>query len=149
MRYRCRCLVIHAPTDLRLDEQDASEIGPGQVLGRVGFGGICGSDLHYFHHSGFDTVRIQQPMVLGHEVAGSVAAVADDVTSVQVGDRVAVNPSRLVGDHNHGHRALRRLRQGRRRPSRVPGLMTWMRYSVLQPPSCRRHPAPAAGVGGR
>ena len=69
----------------------ADEIGPGV---RVGFGGICGSDLHYFHHGGFGTVRIQQPMVLGHEVAGTVAAVADDVTSVQVGDRVAVNPSR-------------------------------------------------------
>ena len=64
------------------------KIGPGQVLVRVGFGGICGSDLHYFHHGGFGTVRIQQPMVLGHEVAGSVATVADDVTSVVVGDRV-------------------------------------------------------------
>ncbi len=94
MRYRCFCLVIHAPTDLRLDEQDAGDIGPGQVLVRVGYGGICGSDLHYFHHGGFGTVRIQQPMVLGHEVAGTVAAVADDVTSVKVGDRVAVNPSR-------------------------------------------------------
>ena len=97
MRYRCQCLVIHAPADLRLDEQDAGEIGPGQVLVRVGFGGICGSDLHYFHHGGFGTVRIQQPMVLGHEVAGTVAAVADDVSSVKVGDRVAVNPSRPCG----------------------------------------------------
>ena len=96
MRYRCMCLVIHAPTDLRLDEQDAGEIGPGQVVVRVGFGGICGSDLHYFHRGGFGTVRIQQPMVLGHEVAGSVAAAADDVTSVKVGDRVAVNPSRWL-----------------------------------------------------
>ena len=97
MRYRCMCLVIHAPTDLRLDEQDAGEIGPGQVLVRVGFGGICGSDLHYFHHGGFGSVRIQQPMVLGHEVAGTVAAVADDVHSLKVGDRVAVNPSRPCG----------------------------------------------------
>ena len=97
MRLRCRCLVIHAPTDLRLDEQDAGEIGPGQVLVRVGFGGICGSDLHYFHHGGFGAVRIQQPMVLGHEVAGTVAAVADGVSSVKVGDRVAVNPSRPCG----------------------------------------------------
>ena len=97
MRLRCMCLVIHAPTDLRLDEQDAGEIGPGQVLVRVGMGGICGSDLHYFHHGGFGTVRIQEPMVLGHEVAGTVAAVAPDVTSVQVGDRVAVNPSRPCG----------------------------------------------------
>ncbi len=97
MRLRCMCLVIHAPTDLRLDEQDAGDIGPGQVLVRVGFGGICGSDLHYFHHGGFGAVRIQQPMVLGHEVAGTVAAVADGVTRVKVGDRVAVNPSRPCG----------------------------------------------------
>ena len=97
MRLRCMCLVIHAPTDLRLDEQDAGEIGPGQVLVRVGFGGICGSDLHYFHHGGFGTVRLQEPMVLGHEVAGTVAAVAGDVTAVKVGDRVAVNPSQPCG----------------------------------------------------
>ena len=94
MRLRCLCLVIHAPGDLRLDEQDAGEMGPGQVLVKVGMGGICGSDLHYFHHGGFGTVRIQEPMVLGHEVAGTVAAVAPDVTDVAIGDRVAINPSR-------------------------------------------------------
>jgi L-idonate 5-dehydrogenase len=94
---RCLCLVIHAPDDLRMDEQDAGEIGPGQVLVKVGMGGICGSDLHYFHHGGFGTVRIKEPMVLGHEVAGTVAAVAADVTRVKVGDRVAINPSRPCG----------------------------------------------------
>jgi L-idonate 5-dehydrogenase len=97
MRLRCLCLVIHAPDDLRLDEQDAGEIGPGQVLVKVGMGGICGSDLHYFHQGGFGTVRIQEPMVLGHEVAGTVVAVAADVTRVKVGDRVAINPSRPCG----------------------------------------------------
>jgi L-idonate 5-dehydrogenase len=91
------CLVLHAPEDLRLDEQDAGEIGPGQVLVRVAMGGICGSDLHYFRHGGFGAIRIQEPMVLGHEVAGTVAAVAPDVTSFKVGDRVAVNPSRPCG----------------------------------------------------
>jgi L-idonate 5-dehydrogenase len=91
------CLVIHAPDDLRLDEQDAGEIGPGQVLVKVGRGGICGSDLHYFHHGGFGTVRIQRPMILGHEVAGTVAAVAPDVSTLKIGDRVAINPSRPCG----------------------------------------------------
>ena len=94
MRLRCMCLVIHAPTDLRLEEQDAGDVGPGQVMVRVSKGGICGSDLHYFNHGGFGTVRLKEPMVLGHEVAGTVIAVADDVTRVKVGDRVAVNPSR-------------------------------------------------------
>jgi L-idonate 5-dehydrogenase len=91
------CLVIHAPDDLRLDEQDAGEIGPGQVLVKVGMGGICGSDLHYFHNGGFGTVRIKEPMVLGHEVAGTVVAVAPGVESVRIGDKVAVNPSRPCG----------------------------------------------------
>ncbi|MGF6345719.1 L-idonate 5-dehydrogenase [Variovorax sp. W2I14] len=97
MRMRCMCLVIHAPDDLRLDEQDAGEIGPGQVLVKVGMGGICGSDLHYFHNGGFGTVRIKEPMVLGHEVAGTVAAVAPGVESVRIGDKVAINPSRPCG----------------------------------------------------
>ena len=94
MRYSCMCLVIHAPDDLRVDVQEAADPGPGEVLVAVGFGGICGSDLHYFHHGGFGTVRIKRPMVLGHEVAGTVRAVGPGVTAVQPGDRVAVNPSR-------------------------------------------------------
>ncbi len=94
LRLRCTCLVINAPDDLQLVEQDAGEMGPGQVLVQVGMGGICGSDLHYFHHGGFGTVRIKRPMILGHEVAGTVSAVASDVSRVKPGDRVAVNPSR-------------------------------------------------------
>jgi L-idonate 5-dehydrogenase len=91
------CLVINAPDDLQVVEQDAGELGPGQVLVQVGFGGICGSDLHYFHQGGFGTVRIKRPMILGHEVAGTVTAVAPGVDRVKVGDRVAVNPSRPCG----------------------------------------------------
>ena len=110
MRMRCRCLVINAPDDLQVVEQDAGDLGPGQVLVQVAYGGICGSDLHYFHQGGFGAVRIKRPMILGHEVAGTVVAVGpgdaaaensaehrveDRVENrVQVGDRVAVNPSR-------------------------------------------------------
>ncbi|MDP9898066.1 L-idonate 5-dehydrogenase [Variovorax ginsengisoli] len=97
MSERYLALVLHAPADLRLDEREIGDIGPGQVLVRVGMGGICGSDLHYFHQGGFGAIRIKEPMALGHEVAGTVAAVAPDVTSVQVGDRVAVNPSLPCG----------------------------------------------------
>ena len=73
--------------------------GPGQVLVRVGMGGICGSDLHYFHHGGFGTVRIKRADDRsGHEVAGTVAAVARRRhRACRSGDRVAVNPSRPCG----------------------------------------------------
>jgi L-idonate 5-dehydrogenase len=97
MRLRCTCLVINAPDDLRVVEQDADEPGPGQVVVQVGFGGICGSDLHYFHAGGFGAVRIKRPMILGHEVAGTVVAVAPGVTHVKAGEKVAVNPSRPCG----------------------------------------------------
>jgi L-idonate 5-dehydrogenase len=97
LRLRCFCLVIQAPDDLRVVEQDSADPGPREVLVRVGFGGICGSDLHYFHAGGFGTVRIKRPMILGHEVAGTVEAVGPGVTRVAPGDRVAVNPSRPCG----------------------------------------------------
>jgi L-idonate 5-dehydrogenase len=86
-------VVIHAPHDLRIEEGRVAELGPTDVEVRVGAGGICGSDLHYFHDGGFGTVRIKEPMVLGHEIAGTVAAVGPAVRSVRPGDKVAVNPS--------------------------------------------------------
>src|SRR5580693_526946 len=88
----CKCLIIHSPMDLRVEDREAGAVGPGEVAVRVAFGGICGSDLHYFHNGGFGAVRIKRPMILGHEVAGTVVSVAPDVSSVKIGDRVAVNP---------------------------------------------------------
>jgi L-idonate 5-dehydrogenase len=90
-------LVIHAPGDLRVEEVATPELGADQLRVRVRCGGICGSDLHYFQHGGFGTVRIKEPMVLGHEVAGVVEAVGDAVGRFQAGDRVAISPSRPCG----------------------------------------------------
>ena len=90
-------VVIHAPHDLRVEPVAAAPPGPGEVLVRIEAGGICGSDLHYFHHGGFGTVRIKQPMVLGHEIAGVVAEVGAGVSHLRPGVRVAVNPSLPCG----------------------------------------------------
>ena len=90
-------LVIHAAGDLRVEDIPTPAVEAGQVRVRVRTGGICGSDLHYYQHGGFGTIRIRQPMVLGHEVAGTVVAVAPGVESVRIGDKVAVNPSRPCG----------------------------------------------------
>ena len=92
-----RAVVIHAPKDLRVEDSPVEDVGPGQVRIRVEAGGICGSDLHYYQHGGFGTVRIQEPMILGHEVAGIVEETAKDVSGIAVGDRVAVSPSRPCG----------------------------------------------------
>jgi L-idonate 5-dehydrogenase len=90
-------LVIHAPGDLRVEDIPTPAVEAGQVRVRVRAGGICGSDLHYYQHGGFGTIRLQQPMVLGHEVAGVIEEVAPDVAGLAVGEHVAVSPSRPCG----------------------------------------------------
>lgn len=90
-------VVIHAAHDLRVEPLAAPDPGPSEVRIRIGRGGICGSDLHYYHAGGFGAVRVKQPMVLGHEAAGTVEAVGAGVTHVAPGDAVAVNPSLPCG----------------------------------------------------
>ncbi|WP_207457550.1 L-idonate 5-dehydrogenase [Azospirillum sp. SYSU D00513] len=92
-----RGVVIHAPKDLRVESIAEAAPGPGEVRVRIEAGGICGSDLHYFNHGGFGTVRIKEPMVLGHEIAGTVEEVGAEVQGLRPGTRVAVNPSRPCG----------------------------------------------------
>ncbi|MGB8313957.1 MAG: L-idonate 5-dehydrogenase [Aestuariivirga sp.] len=92
-----KAIVIHGALDLRLEERASPSPGPDQVSIAIGRGGICGSDLHYYRHGGFGTVRLKEPMVLGHEVSGEISAVGANVTRVKAGDRVAVNPSRPCG----------------------------------------------------
>ena len=104
-----KAAVIHAPRDLRIEDLDIPSMGPHDVKVRIRAGGICGSDLHYYQHGGFGAVRLRQPMVPGHEIAGEVAEVGAEVTRVRPGDGVAVNPSQpcghcrfcLAGQPNH------------------------------------------------
>ena len=92
-----KACVIHAPHDLRIEEAEVPALGPRSVKLKIGAGGICGSDLHYYQHGGFGTVRIKQPMILGHEVAGTVIEIGSEVTAVKVGDRGAINPNQPCG----------------------------------------------------
>ena len=89
-----RALVLHDKNDLRIEEREASAPGPGQVRIKMAVGGVCGSDLHYYYHGGFGTVRVREPVILGHEVSGHVAELGAGVTGLQVGDLVAISPSR-------------------------------------------------------
>src|SRR5215469_11217572 len=93
-----KVVVIHAAHDLRIEERDQEKPGPGQVEVAIEAGGICGSDLHYFNHGGFGMVRIREPMILGHEIAGTIKAIGAHGSKFAVGDRVAISPSRPCND---------------------------------------------------
>ena len=99
-------VVIHAPGDLRLEETEVPALGPKDVEVRIAAGGICGSDLHYYQDGGFGTVRIKEPMVLGHEVAGIIEAVGGAVGRFEAGERVAVSPSRPCGQCRYCQQGL-------------------------------------------
>jgi len=89
----CRLYAAH---DLRIDDLPDPQAAPGTALIRVAAGGICGSDLHYYHDGGFGTVRVRQPIILGHEAAGVVEQ-APEGSALRVGQLVALNPSRPCG----------------------------------------------------
>ncbi len=92
-----RALVVHGVHDIRIDERPAPEPGPGEVEVAVEVGGICGSDLHYYHDGGVGDFKLREPMTLGHEVAGRVARVGSGVSGIREGDRVGVHPARPCG----------------------------------------------------
>ena len=89
-----RAIVAHAAMDLRIDDFDEAAPGPGEVLVRLAVGGICGTDLHYYRHGGFGAIKLKQPMILGHEVSGRVAALGEGVEGLEVGALVSILPSR-------------------------------------------------------
>ena len=83
-----RAAVLHAPRDVRVEDVATPEPGPGEALVRVRMTGVCGSDIPRVLSDGAHFY----PMVLGHEIAGEVAAVGDGVDGTLVGRRVAVAP---------------------------------------------------------
>ncbi len=79
---------VHGPNDVRLDDISDPTPGPRDALVRVAACGICGSDVSYVHMGGLTG----KPMALGHEIAGVVEWVGDEVADARVGERVIVHP---------------------------------------------------------
>ena len=92
-----RAVVIHAAHDLRIEDHAEQTMGAGQVRLRLATGGVCGSDLHYYQHGGFGAIRLQEPMILGHEVSAYVEDLGAGVFGLTRGQLVAVSPSRPCG----------------------------------------------------
>lgn len=68
-----------------------------EVLVKVEYVGVCGSDLHYYEHGRIGNFIVDGPFVLGHEAGGTVVEVGEKVTHLKVGDRVALEPGKTCG----------------------------------------------------
>ncbi|MGW4945362.1 NAD(P)-dependent alcohol dehydrogenase [Actinoplanes sp. NPDC004185] len=84
--------VLHAAGDLRISARPMPVPGPDEVLVEVRSVGICGSDVHYYRHGRIGDHVVVDPMILGHEAGGTVVDRGSAVTTLEVGQRVSVEP---------------------------------------------------------
>lgn len=68
-----------------------------EVLVKLEYVGICGSDLHYYENGRIGDYIVKPPFVLGHEPGGTVVEIGKNVKHLQVGDRVALEPGKTCG----------------------------------------------------
>lgn len=86
-------LVLERQHELSLRQIDLPMgVGPSDVKIKIHTVGICGSDVHYYTHGRIGPFVVEEPMVLGHEAAGTVVEVGSDVKHLKVGDRVCMEP---------------------------------------------------------
>lgn len=86
--------VCHGKKDLRIERRDDRPLGNDEVRVAVAFGGICGSDLHYYHRGAVGDFAVREPLTLGHEISGVVLEVGSAVKGISPGSKAALDPSR-------------------------------------------------------
>lgn len=87
-----RASVLRAAGDVVVQERPEPRPGPHEVVVEVSSVGVCGSDVHYFEHGRIGRFTVDAPLVLGHEASGTVVALGDAVTRLEVGQRVSLEP---------------------------------------------------------
>ena len=83
-----KAAVYQGPMDMRMEERPIPTPGPNQMVVKIAYCGICGTDMESFHRAGM----IPPGLVFGHENVGIVSAVGEGVQQFQVGDKVLCGP---------------------------------------------------------
>ena len=92
MEGKMKAAVMTDIQKLEIEERPIPQIKPNEVLVKLDYCGICGSDMHFFEYGKIGTVVIKPPRILGHEPGGTVVEVGSEVSHLHVGDKVAVEP---------------------------------------------------------
>lgn len=117
-------VVVHGEGDLRIEAVGLPSPRADEAVVRIAYGGICGSDIHYWLHGAAGESILREPLLLGHEVVGTVVEPAANGSGPQAGTEVAVHP------HTEG------TGDGSRYPSDRPNLSpgsTYLGSAALMP----------------
>ncbi|KUJ16156.1 sorbitol dehydrogenase [Mollisia scopiformis] len=121
---------LYGPGDARIEESVYPTIeDPHDVVVRIAYVGVCGSDVHFWSHGGIvNKVSETNPIIMGHEASGIVHEIGSAVSTLKIGDKVAIEPGqpcrrckackaghynlcstmKFAADPPHSHGALRR-----------------------------------------
>ncbi|BER91644.1 zinc-dependent dehydrogenase [Atrimonas thermophila] len=101
-----RAAVLYGPRDLRIEDVPIPQIGPDEVLLKVAFCAICGTDVRIFNYG---HRSITKPQIIGHEVSGTIVEKGTNVEDFEVGDQVVVDPIVSCGKCHYCQRGMTNL----------------------------------------
>lgn len=97
MEGKMKVAVMLGVGKMGFEERDIPTPADDEVLVKLDYVGICGSDLHYYETGAIGNYIVEPPFVLGHEPGGVVVEVGKDVKHLKVGDKVALEPGKTCG----------------------------------------------------
>lgn len=97
MEGKMKVAVMNGIGKMGFEERDIPQAKDDEVLVKLEYVGICGSDLHYYETGAIGDYVVEPPFVLGHEPGGTVVEVGKNVKHLKVGDRVALEPGKTCG----------------------------------------------------
>lgn len=97
MEGKMKVAIMTGVGKVELTEREIPVPKADEVLVKVEYVGVCGSDLHYYEAGGIGANIVKPPFVLGHEAGGIVVEVGENVTHLKVGDKVALEPGKTCG----------------------------------------------------
>ncbi|MEN3186632.1 MAG: zinc-dependent dehydrogenase [Atribacterota bacterium] len=101
-----KAAVFYGPKDLRIEDVSTPRIGADEILLKVAFCAICGTDVRIFNHG---HRSINKPQIIGHEISGVVAEKGKNVEGFDIGDRVMVDPIVSCGKCYYCQRGMTNL----------------------------------------
>ena len=97
MEGKMKVAVMLGLEKMGFEERDIPQPKDDEVLVKMEYVGVCGSDLHYYESGRIGDFIVKPPFVLGHEAGGTVVETGKNVTNLKVGDRVALEPGKTCG----------------------------------------------------